>query len=174
MTTTDDRLGVVERDGEHWRIRFQRRLNHSPETVWRALTDSAQLQHWMPCDIVGERRAGAEIELPFWPAHVEKYGIQTPTLQGTIRVWDPPCVFEWTWETDVLRWELEPRDGTTILTFTTWLGNDDNGAANTAAGYHACLANLVGLLDTGAAPPLVDADVGPLEQVYGRAVRAAH
>lgn len=97
----------------------------------------------MPCDIVGGRREGADIEMPFWPPHVEKYGIQTPTLHGKIRVWDPPRVFEWTWDTDVLRWELAADDDATILTFTTWLGNDDAGAANTAAGYHACLASLV-------------------------------
>ena len=103
----------------------------------------------MPCDIVGERRAGARIELPFWPDHVEKYGLDAAPLHGEIRVWDPPSVFEWTWETDVLRWELTPEDGGTHLRFTTWLADDPGGAADAAAGYHVCLANLEELLDTG-------------------------
>lgn len=170
MTTTDDRLGTVERDGDQWRLRFERHLDHAPEKVWRALTESDQLRHWMPCDIVGDRRAGATIELPFWPAHVEKYGMRTPTLPGTIRVWEPPTIFEWTWDTDVLRWELQPRDGGTLLTFSTWVAPDDAGAANTAAGYHVCLAALVELLDTGTTAPLVDAEVGPWERAYRQAV----
>ena len=103
----------------------------------------------------------------------DKYGPDLPTLQGVIRVWDPPRVLEWTWDTDVLRFELESTADGTTLTFTTRLGPDDQGAANTAAGYHACLDNLVDLLDTGSAPPLVDADVGPYEERYRSVVEVA-
>ena len=126
----------------------------------------------MPCDIVGERRAGARIELPFWPDHVEKYGLDAAPLHGEIRVWDPPSVFEWTWEADVLRWELTPEAGGTHLRFTTWLADDPAGAANASAGYHVCLANLEELLDTGSAGRLIDADVAPLERRYEEQVAA--
>ena len=91
-----------------------------------------------------------------------------PTLEGRITVWDPPAVFEWWWSTDRLRWELDDVDGGTRLRFTTWLG-PTKGAANTAAGYHVCLANLATLLDTGTAPPLVDAHTAA-----GAAVRPGH
>lgn len=57
-----------------------------------------------------------------------------------------------------------------MLVFTTWPGPDDARAANTAAGYHACLDNLEALLDTGTAPPLEDADMAPLEAHYLGAV----
>ena len=166
-------LGTVRRAPDGWVVRFERHLAHDRQKVWRALTESEHLRHWMPCDIVGERRAGASIELPFWPPHVEKYGIDTPTLPGRIRIWEPPSVFEWTWDTDVLRWELAEASGGTKLTLTTWLAPDDAGAANTAAGYHACLTNLASLLDTGTAEPLVDADVGPWELRYREAVSEA-
>jgi uncharacterized protein YndB with AHSA1/START domain len=169
---TDHDAGTVERGDDGYVVRFERQLHHPREKVWRAITESDHLAHWMPCDIVGERRAGASIELPFWPAHVERYGIATPTLSGSIVVWDPPSVFEWWWSTDRLRWELEEVDGGTRLRFTTWLGPDGKGAANTAAGYHVCLDNLVTLLDTGTAPPLVDADTSALEAGYGAAVGA--
>ena len=115
---------------------------------------------------------GAAIELPFWPAAVERYALDTPTLSGSIVVWDPPAVFEWWWSTDRLRWELEEVDGGTRLRFTTWLGPDGKGAANYAAGYHVCLDNLVTLLDTDTAPPLVDVDTSPWEARYGAAVEA--
>lgn len=170
MTDMTD-LGSIARDGDGYVVRFERRLHHPRGKVWRAITESEHLAHWMPCDIVGERRSGADIELPFWPAHVEKYGRDsTPTLAGRIEVWDPPAVFEWWWSTDRLRWELDEIDNGTLLRFTTWLGPDGHGAANTAAGYHVCLANLIDLLDTGGAPPLVDADVVPFEQVYSAQV----
>ena len=70
---------LLEADGQVG-LRYVRRLAHPPEKVWRALTESEHLRHWLPCDIVGERRAGAPIELPFWPEHVESYGIEDPVL----------------------------------------------------------------------------------------------
>ena len=169
----DHPLATVERTPDGWTVVFVRRLAHRPDKVWRALTESEHLQHWMPCDIVGERREGATIELPFWPAHNDKYGPDLPTLAGVIRVWDPPRVLEWTWDTDVLRFELEPTDDGTTLTFTTRLSPDDQGAANTAAGYHACLDNLVELLDTGAAPAARRCRCRPERGALRSAVEAA-
>lgn len=160
-------LGTIDRNADGYTLRFERRINHPRAKVWRAITESEHLVHWLPCDIVGERRAGAAVDLPFWPAHVDKYGLEsTPTLAGKIEVWEPPAVFEWWWSTDRLRWELEEVDGGTLLRFTTWLGADGHDATKTAAGYHACLGNLATLLDTGTARPLVDVEVAPLEQRY--------
>jgi uncharacterized protein YndB with AHSA1/START domain len=166
-------MGTAVHAEGHWTLRFERRLRHPPEKVWRALTESEHLQHWMPADIVGERRAGAPIELPFWPAQVERYRIEQPVLHGEIRVWEPPEVFEWTWDVDVLRWELRADGEGTVLTFTTRLGEPSaEHPANTAAGYHVCLDQLIELLDTGSVGPLEDADVSELEQRYGEALSA--
>lgn len=174
---TDDRPpATAERaDDGRWIVRFERHLRHAPPKVWRALTESEHLAHWLPCDIVGDRRPGAPIRLVFWPPQIEKYGIDSPELPGQIRTWDPPHVFEWTWDTDVLRWELEPTDDGTRLTFTTWLGPDPEGTANAAAGYHVCLDQLTELLDSGTAGPLVEADahVEPLQRAYRAALAAA-
>lgn len=166
-------LGTVRQEDGRYVLGFERHLRHPREKVWRAITESEHLAHWMPCDIVGDRRAGGEIDLPFWPAQVERYGIERPMLHGLISVWEPPAVFEWWWETDRLRWELDEHEGGTVLRFTTWLGPHGMGAANTAAGYHVCLDHLEELLDTGSAPPLVDADPGPWEQRYGDVVASA-
>jgi uncharacterized protein YndB with AHSA1/START domain len=166
MKTTDHPLGTILRDGDRVGLRYERRFAHPPEKVWRALTESDHLAHWMPCDLIGERREGAAIELRMWPAEVAKHEIEEPSLFGTIRVWDPPHVFEWTWDVDLLRWELEPTDEGTRLTFTTWLGESDYEVAQTAAGYHFCLDALVSLLDTGSATPLVDLDTAAMEARY--------
>jgi uncharacterized protein YndB with AHSA1/START domain len=174
MTRQDQPLGEVLRRGDQWGLRYERVLQHPPERVWTALTESDDLRHWMPCDIVGERSEGAEIGLVFWPDHVERYSIPEPVLHGKILVWDPPRVFEWTWDTDVLRWELEPVEGGTLLTLTTWIGRDDiDLAKDAAAGYHVCLDQLIELLDEGSTGPLVDADVERWEHQYAEAVARA-
>jgi uncharacterized protein YndB with AHSA1/START domain len=162
-------LGELIREGDRVGVRFVRTFPHPIERVWRAITESDQLRFWLPCDIVGERRAGASITCPFWPGHVEKYDIEEPALSGEIRVWDPPARFGWTWGGDVLLWELAAVDGGTELTFTTWPEDPDlAGAVSTAAGYHLCLAELSLLLDTGTAPPMteVDAVALRLEEAY--------
>jgi uncharacterized protein YndB with AHSA1/START domain len=173
MASPEQPMGSAVKDDGRWVLRYERSLRHPPEKVWRALTESEHLRHWMPTDIVGERATGASIELPFWPAQVERYSIDPAVLYGEIRVWDPPSVFEWTWDTDVLRWELEPTERGTLLRLTTWLGPSDAGVANTSAGYHICLDQLKELLDTGDVGPLEDADVAVWERRYGEAVGSA-
>lgn len=170
---SDDDLGRVSREADGFVVRFERLLPHPRERVWRAITESEHLAHWLPCDIVGERRAGADITLPFWPPHVERYQIPTPVMSGHIEAWDPPARFEWWWDADRLRFELEEIAGGTRLRFTTWVGPDPDGAARTAAGYHVCLLNLETVLATGTAPPLVDAEVGPFEAAYATQVSGA-
>jgi hypothetical protein len=121
----------------------------------------------MPCDLVGERRQGAELLARFWPEFVAKYGIDAPDLPAEILSWEPPRLFEWTWDTDVLRFELEPTATGTRLVFTTWLESQTTAPPHkTAAGYHACLGCLQGLVDERPGIALLDVDVDPLERAY--------
>ena len=168
----DDHLGQIIHDGDTIGLRFERHLRHSPERVWRALTESDQLEHWLPVDIVGERRAGAEVQVPFWPAVVDKYQMPDTTMPGRILTWDPPRTFSWMWDTDTLVFELEPTETGTRLVFTTWVVDTTAGVDKTAAGYHHCLHQLVALLDTGQAPPFVDGDPTVNEEIYARLLAA--
>lgn len=169
MTTTTGPMGEVLRDGERTGLRYVRLLRHSPEKVWRALTESDGLRHWFPTDIVGERAVGARLSLPFWPEGlelastteaIEEMGVDPGSYvsEGELRVWDPPRTFEFTWGmdgrtelTDLLRFELEPTENGTRLTFTTWLGGP-TGNTDTAVGWHVCLDQLAGLLDSPESP----------------------
>jgi uncharacterized protein YndB with AHSA1/START domain len=173
---TSDDMATVLRDGDRVGLRYHRPLRHPPEKVWRAITESTNLRHWLPCDIVGERRAGADIELPFWPDQVETYELEQPVLTGRILTWEPTSVFEWTWEGDVLRFELAPRGGGTDLTFTTWFADPDV-AGGAGAGYHICLDHLARLLDgdTGRAltDPVVRTDVEQWEPRYAELVASS-
>ena len=135
-TDTDRPLATPTRDGDLWVLRYERDLHHPPEKVWRALTETEHLQHWFPTDIVGERRAGARVELPFWPGHVDKYEIEEPVVQGEITVWDPPSTFEWIWDGETIRFELTPTDDGTRLVLTTKLP-PESPLVGATAGYHA-------------------------------------
>ena len=40
--------GTLESAENGYRLRFERRLDHSPERVWRAITEPEELAHWFP------------------------------------------------------------------------------------------------------------------------------
>jgi uncharacterized protein YndB with AHSA1/START domain len=129
-----DPLGTLEQAGEGWRVRFVRRLPHSPERVWRALTEPAELSKWFPTSIDGDRSAGAALTFRF-PAG------QAPSFDGVMLVCEPPHVLELMWGPDRLRFELVAiAEGTelTLLDTLEALGK----AARDAAGWHVCLDTL--------------------------------
>ena len=97
------------------------------------------------------------------------YGFEDPGLTGFIRVWEPPRVFEWTWDTDIVRFELTAQGPDTILRLTTWVVDRRAGVVKTGAGYHVCLEHLTRLLDTGNAPPVTASDPTTLEAAYAAA-----
>jgi uncharacterized protein YndB with AHSA1/START domain len=143
-------LGTILREGDRVGLHFRRVLHHPQERVWRALTESEDLRHWFPCDVVGDRHAGAALKMPFWPGIVEKYDLDDdPVLDGELLVWEPYSVFEFRWDTEILHWELTPHQDGTELLLTTWLvpTPDAPPAEAAAAGYHVCLDALAGVLD---------------------------
>lgn len=160
------RFGEVLRQAGRVGLRYVRDLAHPPERVWAAITASEHLSAWLPCDIVGERRPGARIRLPFWQDVVDVHGLAETSYDGEILAFDPPRRFVWTWGDDHLSFTLEPRGSGTRLTFETWLGAAPMPAHKTAAGWHVCLGLLGQLLDTGAAPGPARAETAELDAAY--------
>ncbi len=137
--------GRLERDGDRFRLRFDRTLRHAPERVWRALTDDADLAAWFPFDIEGERSPGARLR--FVPR--DHPGM---AFDGEMTECDPPRLLELRWgEGDVLRFELRPDGDGTALTLLNTFGDVGKGARD-AAGWHTCLDLLDVRLDGGDAP----------------------
>jgi uncharacterized protein YndB with AHSA1/START domain len=168
MTDIDVPLGQLT-PGDPPVLEFVRTLRHPVEKVWSAITERQHLHSWLPCDIIGERREGASLQLPFWPEVTAKYGFDDPGLTGMVRVWEPPRVFEWSWDTDIVRFELTDQGPDTILRLRTWVSDQSAGVVKTGAGYHVCLEHLRRLLDTGAAPPVTASDPTTLEAAYASA-----
>jgi uncharacterized protein YndB with AHSA1/START domain len=139
-------LGTLARQGDRWTLTFTRKLSHSREKVWRAVTEPEHLAVWYPQEIVGERRAGA-------PLRFVTPGSGSDGFDGQMLVFDPPSAMEFTWGTDLLRIELVPDGAGTVLTLTD-IFDDLGKAARDAAGWHECLERLVADLDGTPLPAL--------------------
>jgi uncharacterized protein YndB with AHSA1/START domain len=113
----------VPNDKDKWTLILVRELRHSPEKVWQALTDPAQLREWAP--FVTDRNlgaAGTTVKLTW-------VGAPAPIEISVTRA-DPPKVLEY----GDNRWELEPSGGGTRLTL--WHNINRRFIAWGAAGWH--------------------------------------
>ncbi len=121
-------------------LRFERRLSHPIDVVWRAITESDELDHWFPSKVeVDELSPGAEITFRF-----ENMPLDAPsTMSGRVTEFEPPRLFAFHWGADHLRFELEPGPGNDgcVLRLTVLLDSREK-AARDAAGWHVCLDRL--------------------------------
>lgn len=149
---------LVQVDGRYF-LRFERAYPHPCEDVWRALIEPESLAQWFPAAIEGERRAGAALRFVF-------PGGEGPVLSGAVRVFEPPHLLEYSWDSDVLRWELRPIATGTQLVFTTSV-QQRSVAARDATGWHGCLDHLAALLDAAEPAP----GAAQFENRYGDYIR---
>ncbi|MGH8903647.1 MAG: SRPBCC family protein [Egibacteraceae bacterium] len=120
-------------------LRTERRLAHRPEKVWRAFTEPAHLTQWFPADMEMELRVGATVSFVFRDD-------EGPAMDGVVVELDPPRVFAYTWDDELLHWELRP-DGEGCLLILTHTFDDRPGAASLATGWRVCLDALDMVLD---------------------------
>jgi uncharacterized protein YndB with AHSA1/START domain len=129
----------VRKDGEKSTLILVRDLRHSPEEVWRALTEPAQLREWAPFDADGSLgSAGAKVKLT-------TVGAPSPYVtETTVTRAEAPRVLEYNWGGFDIRWELEALGGGTRLTL--WHNIDRRFISWGAAGWHICFDVLDRLL----------------------------
>jgi uncharacterized protein YndB with AHSA1/START domain len=130
-----------ERTGDRWTLVFTREFRHPPELVWAALTEPAQLREWAPFEADRSLEARGDTTLTMIDGDR-----RDPMPASVIRV-ERPVLLEYTWGTDILRWELASIDTGTRLTLRHTL-DDREWAPKVAAGWHICLA-VAGLLLDG-------------------------
>ena len=140
-------------------LRFERRLPHPVEKVWRALTDPAELAHWFPQDVDGSFTPGEKMRFRFRGELPELGGEVVDHFEGEVLEVDPPRLLAYTWGGDVLRWTLTPDGDGCLLVFTDTI-SDLGKAARDGAGWHVCLDALEARL-TGGAVPAADGSVPP-------------
>jgi uncharacterized protein YndB with AHSA1/START domain len=135
--TPDEEFGRLERSGDHSILRYERRLAHSRDKVWSAITEDAHLAAWFPTTIEGARVAAA----PLYFAFRESEGAP---FDGEMLAFVPPSLMELRWADDVLRFELDPEPGGSGCILRLTVTFPEHGkAARDAAGWHVCLDQLV-------------------------------
>jgi uncharacterized protein YndB with AHSA1/START domain len=137
--------GELEKTDGSPRLRFQRRLPHPPDKVWRALIEPEHLRVWFPTDIEGERKHGAPLRFVFRDG-------EGPPIDGEMIAYDPPARLKMRWgDGETLRFDLQFDGDATLLTFVNRL-HDVGKAARDAAGWHSSFDVLAYHLD-GRQPP---------------------
>ncbi len=123
----------VRKNGEKWTLILVRELRHSPEKVWQALIDPAQLREWAPFEIEGSLgTAGTTVKLTW---------VGAPTSFDTkVTQADAPKLLEY----GDIRWELEPMGSGTRLKLLATI--DRRYISMGAAGWHISLDVLDRLL----------------------------
>lgn len=131
-------LAAVE--GRHV-LSMERRLGHSVEKVWRAITDPTEMGHWFPSQVEIDFRVGGAIRF--------SGDSQAPDMEGRILELDPPRLITYTWGDSTLRFELVPNEagpdgceaaGCRMLFRHTF--DDPVSGASFAAGWTICFQNL--------------------------------
>ena len=134
----------IHKDGEQWTLVLVRELRHSPQKVWQALTDPAQLHEWAPFDADKSlAKAGTTVKLTTVGAP------QLHVTETRVTRADAPKMLEFNWGGGDIRWELEAvgAGGTRL---TLWANIDRRYISMGAAGWHIALDVLDRLL--GGAP----------------------
>jgi uncharacterized protein YndB with AHSA1/START domain len=126
-------------DDGRWQLQFTRRLAHPPEKVWRAITEAEHLAQWFPTTIEGDRAAGGELTF-------SSPGGEWPSFKGEMLAYEPPSAIEFLWGPDVIRMEVAPADGGTLLKLFDTL-EERGKAARDGTGWHTCLDALDAHLD---------------------------
>jgi hypothetical protein len=123
----------VRKDGEKWTLILVRELRHSPERVWQALTDPAELREWAPFDVDGSLGKVGAVKMTW-------VGRPTQPLETKVTRAEAAKVLEYS----DIRWELEAIGGGTRLTL--WHSIDRRFISWGAAGWHIsfdCLDRLL-------------------------------
>jgi uncharacterized protein YndB with AHSA1/START domain len=108
-------------------LRFERRLAHSVERVWRAVSEPAELERWFP--------AAAE----WTPAAGETFEAGGTT--GEVTDVDAPHRLAWTFAGERYSFELAAHGSGCLLVFTH-VFDDVTRAAQTATGWEAYFSRL--------------------------------
>jgi uncharacterized protein YndB with AHSA1/START domain len=146
MSTHADPDGIHEArpDGTHV-LRYERRLAHPLDRVWRAVTEPDELRGWL-ADAQIELRQGGAVHLEW--LNTDDEGNQA-IADGTVARLDPPRLVEYATDLHgVLRFELAP-DGedATRLTFTVEHPGIGDHLDVVLPGWHIHLEHLADALD---------------------------
>ena len=122
-----DGMGEITRC---YTVTFRRRSRHSPERLWRAITDPDEIAAWMGAPARTEIRVGGEY-------YVDFQGDGEDALDGIIVRVEPERRLGYVWGRSYVEWEIESAAGGTYYRFLqnglSDRGEDEEGLP---AGWH--------------------------------------
>ncbi len=143
-----DGPGLLHVEGSKASVTFRRWLAHPIEEVWAAVTEPEQLEKWFMVKVRRDSVPGGLLDMD------HPNGVHAT---GRVLEWSPPHVYEYEWnlapgayypagEASVVRWELSPSDGGTLLVVTH--RKLSRATAETfSRGFRELINRLVALLD---------------------------
>ena len=149
--------GTITVEEEYATLKYEQRLTHPREIVWKAITDPKEIFKWLP-DYKGvfEGYTGGAIDLV--------NTVSGSHVTGDILVWDLHRVFEYEWHISpnpmfphgepesLIRWELKQHgDSDTILTVTHSRISKPT-SLRIAPGWHVYLDRLEAILNNQVPP----------------------
>jgi uncharacterized protein YndB with AHSA1/START domain len=156
-TLNTESKGTVTIEGDYGILKFERRLSHPRDIVWKAITDPKEIFRWLP-DYKGtfDGYNGGVIDLV--------NTVSGSHVTGDILVWDLNSVFEYEWRIapnqmfprgepeSVIRWELKQDGGSDTLVIVTHSRLTKSTALGLAPGWHAYLDRLEAILNNQVPP----------------------
>lgn len=116
-------------------LRFERWLPHSPERVWRAVSEPGELSRWFVA------------EVPWTPSSGEEFEAAGQT--GRITALEPRRMLAWEWGKERYSFEIAPDGEGSRLIFLHFFDPADGPGAQHASGWEAYLWRLAVSLDGG-------------------------
>jgi len=112
--------GLLQAEEGKARLVFRRLLPYPIQDVWSALTDPKSVEVWFMAKVTRENSPGGRLAME------HPNGVHAA---GRVLEWDPPRIYEYEWnlqpgpnrpdgEASVVRWELTPTQGGTLLVLT--------------------------------------------------------
>jgi uncharacterized protein YndB with AHSA1/START domain len=119
--------GSLETVDDRPALRFERRLDHSVERVWRAVTEPAELARWFLAPLGWKPEAGEVFD--------------ALGEHGEVTKLEPPHLIAWTWGEELFRFELQPDGDGCRLVFLHVFDDRALGAQH-AAGWETYFSRL--------------------------------
>jgi len=133
-------------------LRFERRLPHPVERVWRAVSEPAELGRWFVAPVAWKPELGERLD--------------AMGQQGEITELDPPRRLAWTWGAEAFSFELSPAEDGCLLVFVHVIDDRALGAQH-AAGWETYFKRLDAHLAGGFLDELeAHADVAEIHEAY--------
>lgn len=135
-------IAEARREGDRTLV-LVRVLRATPDTIWRALTDPAQQKLWGPAVASRDLSTVGPATL----TQTDGTGTDEDHAPAVVRIADAPRTLEYTWDKDIVRWELEALpDGRTRLTLTHTV-DDAAWLSHVTPGWHISLDEMQAALD---------------------------